>query len=523
MIMKKYTLWFAISLVLLAASACSRDLVPDNILEGLHKPVVNRISPKTIRVNGAGFYLSVVIETPDDADKQYVLYINERKVGQVSGGDPQYWRNSSAWLSVGWVVPKELLNELLASSPNGGAFSVRVTGISENYDISGDFEKYSNYVSEPMAIEMRKGETQFSAVKQLFPEWTHSREPIIRCDPRGNLYLAWQEKLNDVYQAFFSFSSDGGETWSQVLNISRSSESVEQVDLAADGAGHFYMTWKVGNVESSIYFCRSIDNGATWHFPVRMNANGEYAQTPSLAVSERGDIFLAWKHWNYPGTPDIRLAVSRDLGNTWNTRVFAEPAAEAHWRPLLATRAGGLVYLFNGRRVLDSDLVFDLYTSLDYGNFWQKQEANVGDAYLLEEHPLLRFGPENQIYISWGGVSYAGHQISLWNYFLRRESTGEWAAIQNLRDSFLSNSSNVALAVSGKSVDVVSSGTGCLFLLRSEDEGRSWPIPETVSGSEGYNVSGSQDMVFHPSGKTYLVFVRKTTTADGGLYLTRFE
>ena len=522
--MRKCTMLVAIFLVLLAGCACNRDLVPDSVLEGLHKPVINRISPAAIRVNGAGFYVSVYLNTADGSDAQYVLYINERKVGQISRGDPQYWSTSQDWVHAGWMVPKELLGELLAAAPNGGTFNVRVTGINQDYDIGADFAKYSEYVSEPASLEIGKGETQFSEARQLFPEWTHSREPVIRCDSRGNIYLAWQEKINDVYQAFFSFSADGGETWSQVLNISRSQGSVDQVDVAADGSGHFYMAWRANKSQGSdVYFCRSLDGGATWNFPVRVNADVKYAENPVLQVNDRGDVFLAWRHWDYPETPDNYLAVSRDLGRSWSRRVFDLPGAFGNWRPLLVTRAGGLAYVFNGRSGLDNDLIFDIHSSQDYGNSWQAQEANVGDAYPLEEHPLLRFSPQGQLFLTWGGVSYVGHQVSFWNYFLRRESSGQWAAIQNLRDPWSSDSSFSALAVSEESVDAVSNGTGCLFLNRSRDQGRSWPVPETVAGSEGYTISGSPDMVFHPSGKTFLVFVRKATPVDGGLYLVRFE
>lgn len=519
--MNKIILWSALAMVLLANCSCSRDLVPDSVLEGLHKPVIHSISPKTIRVNGAGFYLSMVILTPDGADGQYVLYVDERVVGQVGLGDPQYVVTSSNSVSVGWMVPNALLGELLASSANGGAFSVRVTGINEKYDISADFDRYRDYVSEPVALEIGKGDTTFSPAKQLFPEWTHSRAPIIRSDASGSLYLAWEEKLTDVSQAFFSFSADGGETWSQVLNISRSSEWVSEIDLAADGSGRFYMTWMSDDSYkpgSDVYFCRSLDNGATWNSPVRMNAAGEYAEEPKLAVSERGDVYLAWKE---PSA--VRLAVSANLGNSWKTKDFAV-AAHYIWPPLLAARPGGQVLLFNGKSQWNNDLVFDLHSSLDYGNTWQKEEFAVGEAYPDATHPLLRFGPGNQVNISWGGATTMGRYYSHWNHFLRRESSGAWTAIQDL-DDFISAEvgPGVGLAVSAASVDVLMIGRGCLFLLSSADQGDTWPVPETVAGSEGYAISSWPDMVFHPSGKTYLVFIRKTSAADGGLYLTAFE
>lgn len=516
--MKKCIPWFVLSIVLLAGCACSRDLVPDNVLEGLHKPVITKISPTAIRVNGTGFFLGVMMNTED---AQYVLYINDRKVGQVNRGEqPGYWQDS-----VAWMVSKETLNGLLASYPNDTTFSVRVTGINESFDISGDFEKYSDYVSEPVPLEISKGETQFTEAKQLFPEWTHSSQPIIRCDPRGNIYLAWLEKLNDVTEAFFSFSADNGVTWSQVLNISRSSESVDSIDLAADGAGHFYMTWEVrGNVESDVFFCRSLDNGATWHFPVRMDAADEHASVPSLAVDDRGGVFLAWHRWNGANIDStVRLVVSRDLGNTWDGRNFNNHWDFNYWRPLLASRAGGSIDLLQGGSSGAGKLYVDLYSSLDYGNSWLREEVGPRDAFAHYLYPLLRFGPENRAYVVWGAGSTAGHFYSHWNYFLRRNGDGNWSSIQDLSKLCPAIDERTALSISGKSVDVVLTGPGCLFLLRSTDEGSTWPVPESVAGSEGYYASQAQDMALHPSGKTCLIFIRKTTPIDGCLYLTQFE
>lgn len=304
-----------------------------------------------------------------------------------------------------------------------------------------------------------------------------------------------------------------------MLNISRSNESVGCIDLVADGAGHIYMTWEE---KSDVFFCRSIDSGASWHFPVRMNVEGENARTPSLNINERGDIFLAWMHSDIP---DVHLAVSHDLGNTWDTRNFDLPRRLEYLRPLLASQAGGLVYLFNGRNDLFK-LFFDFYSSLGYGNNWQVQEVAAGDVYIpLVKYPLLRLGAGKQIYIVWGGILYTGRMgpPGLYNYFLRLESSGAWAGIQNLHDVCPTVDEKTALAISGDSVDTVLTGLGCLFLLRSKDKGRSWPVPEIVPGSDGYHMSSSQDMVFHPSGKTFLVFVRKTTPMDGCLYLIYFK
>jgi hypothetical protein len=511
--MKKISTPVLLGLFMLAGCACSRDLVPDNVLEGLHKPVVTSVNPAAIQFNGAGFFLNVALNAEDD---RYVLYLNDRKVGQA---EPGYWRNS-----VGYMIPKELIRELLSSSSDGATLHVRVTGISENYDISGKFDLYPNCVSEPVDLEIKIGESYFGTARELFPQWSHSREPVIRCDRFGNIHLAWLEKLNGVYQAFFSFSRDAGTIWNQVLNISRSNDSVDQVDLAVDGNGHFYMTWMVGNNDQSdVYFSRSLDEGYNWHFPVRMNAAGEYAKMPSIDVNEHGDVFLAWHLWNDKENPVIRLAVSGDLGNTWNTRSFAAPRASEFWgKPIVAARAGGLVYLFNGRYGGQSQFL-DLFSSRDYGRSWEVQEKATGDVYPFQKFSLVRFGAGNQVYSTWGKNLTGGHTMSYWNFFLNRDGAGNWGQVQELQRLCPTVDEKTALSVSGNYVHVVMTQAGGLFLLLSKDEGRTWSLPEFIAGADGLNSSMSPDMVFHPSGKTLLAFVKKTTVMDGHLYLTNLE
>lgn len=511
--MKKIVLCVASSIVLLAGCACSRDLVPDSVLEGLHKPVIQSINPTAIRFNGAGFYLDVRLNAEDD---QYVLYVNDHKVGQTETG---YWRTG-----VGFMISKELLSELLSSSPDGVTPSVRVTGINQAYDISGHFDKYADFVSAPVPLEIKKGETRFTAAKALFPEWIHSREPLIRCDGSGNIYLAWLELLNGVYQAFFSFSADGGETWSQVLNISRSSESVSELDLAVDGAGHFYLAWMVHRNEgSSVYFCRSLDNGATWHLPRCLDGENEAGANPALDVDDRGNVAAAWRVEEGQETNALRLSRSFDLGASWESRVFAVPDGDSWGDPVLGSRGDGLRFLAYGGQ-FGGENGFYFFSSSDAGANWRSQQFRTGGYRSpFEKFSAVRLNFQSQMLFSWGASSTAGHSEFNANYFLRREASGAWSAVQDLRMICRTANEKTALSVRSDGVDVVLTGMGGLFLLRSADGGGNWSIPEFIPGADGFHASTSPDAVHHPSGKTYLVFVKKTTAMDGSLLLTSLE
>ncbi len=509
--MNKCTLWFALSITLLAGCACSRDLVPDSVLEGLHKPVIKRLSPARVQFNGADFGLGVWLTTED---AKYVLYVNDRQVGAAT---PGYWGGS-----VGYKISKELVNELIGSTPAGAALSVRVTGIGEEYDISGDFDRYRDYVSEPVLLQVDRGTTRFSPARLLFPEWTLSSEPLIRCDAAGKLYLAWLETMGNSNQAFFSFSADGGQNWSQVLNISRSNWGVHAPDLAVDGAGHFYMAWMAfaGQIPE-VFFSRSTDNGATWHLPVRASLEGANAEWPVLAVDERGTLFLAWMQSPVSGGYEVLLASSLDMGATWSRRTFPVTAVLHNWKPLLAARPGGRMDLFLAGRD-NAGLSVKIHSSLDYGGTWKERTVAAGDCYMSVENPQVRFGEGEQLSLFWSGVSYAGHYFSLWNYLLSRSVSGEWAPLQDLKDSCPSGGSKFSVVPQGERVDAILDST-CLYLLRSDDGGRTWEVPETIAGSDGESISHWPGAVHHPSGKTYVVFVRKSAAGDCCLHLTSFE
>jgi hypothetical protein len=305
-----------------------------------------------------------------------------------------------------------------------------------------------------------------------------------------------------------------------VLNISRSATSVTGLDLAADGAGHFYMAWNVADTPD-VYFCRPRDHRATWRPPLRLNGDGENLGMPSLAIDDRGDVFISCLHISGTGVHDVRLAVSRDLGNSWEKRDFDVSSGWNHWRPLLAARTGGRLDLFAGRNSSDA-LYFDVNSSRDYGKTWVAQTVNAGSSSPNVEYPSLCFGNDDQVFIAWGAYTIAGHFLSEWNYFLRRDNLGKWTAIRDLGELCPTRDTRAALSVSAHGVDTVLTGPGCLFLLRSTDGGSTWPVPEAVAGSEGFKVAGAQAMAFHPSGKTFLVFI-KEKPGEGSLHLTSFE
>jgi hypothetical protein len=95
--------------------------------------------------------------------------------------------------------------------------------------------------------------------------------------------------------------------------------------------------------------------------------------------------------------------------------------------------------------------------------------------------------------------------------------------LQDLKDSCPSSGSKFSILPLGGRTDAILDNGGGLYLLRSIDDGRTWSVPETVAGADGESVTHAPDAVRHPSGKTYVVFVRMSAAGDCCLHLTSFE
>jgi photosystem II stability/assembly factor-like uncharacterized protein len=476
--------------------------IDEEELKNLRKPLVDRINPQGIIYNNMGFILDVYGEFVDN--DEYVLYLNRHKLGI---GKPNYWR-----YRIAWEIPNSILMGILNAAGNGETqVEVRISSI-VNYDISDHFDYYDDYVSVVKILQIKRNATDFSSPGRLFDEWNFSSNPILRIDNNGYLYLAWLELMEEKRQAMFCFSQDGGLTWSQVLNISRSANTVEYMDMDVDEAGHFYMVWSEGVLEENVYFSRSLDAGITWYNPLKISTDNMPDSIPVIEVDAQGKIIIFWRGSLPPDIPyplqKAMLLTSTDLGDNWDIRLFKESDDNLGYPAVKSSHDGTIYFVCNGNEGID------LYFSEDDGLSWQVRKSGVDANFWKSWYTSLVIDMDNTLFLTWSTEDYLGHNPNSWTHFLRATDGGSsWSDVQYIDDVCSTAGGNTALLVNNGYVNMVPNSYSSLFLLRSTDGGQTWSFPEFIPGTEK---SRAPDAVMDKSGKIYMVFVADYNSNDGG-------
>lgn len=172
--------------------------------------------------------------------------------------------------------------------------------------------------------------------------------------------ILWQEIVfsggSHGGEIFFARSLDGGRSFTEPVNLSRSMGGDGKgrldpehwdngsLDLVAGPQGRLHAAWT--DYEGTLRVSHSLDGGASFSKPTRI-ARGEHARparAPALAVGRDGTVYVAWTVGEDPSA-DIHVAKSDDSGRT-----FGEPriAVDSHGRadaPKLVLDGQGTLHL----------------------------------------------------------------------------------------------------------------------------------------------------------------------------------
>jgi hypothetical protein len=239
-------------------------------------------------------------------------------------------------------------------------------------------------------------------------DWTHG--------PRGNwIYSTWTEF--DVYgtsnpadssKIMFSRSTDGGNSWSTALRISRMGGNCVDGDFTTEGAvpcvgpnGEVYVAWAGPYSVNKfvIFFDKSTDGGLSWLPDDKVissqrggwdydisginRCNGLPCTLCDISNGPyRGNIYVNYTDEAGPGDHDVRIIKSTNGGLDWGgpIRVNNDPPTKEQFFTWMAIdQATGFLYcvFYDRRNYTDNNTDVYMARSTDGGDTWTNERIST--------------------------------------------------------------------------------------------------------------------------------------------------
>jgi len=121
------------------------------------------------------------------------------------------------------------------------------------------------------------------------------RSPIIATGD-GHAYVLGDDAAGDGQGFVYSNSTDGGDSWSELESISTDGVLPKNAEHAIliDSAGHVHMAWSQFRDPGHSDLFYSWWDGNSWSEPILISDGGNYANRPSLAITQVGGIHFVW-------------------------------------------------------------------------------------------------------------------------------------------------------------------------------------------------------------------------------------
>src|SRR5437867_2049160 len=188
----------------------------------------------------------------------------------------------------------------------------------------------------------------------------------------GRLYVSWTRFTSTTGDIMVSFSTDGGQTFSNPLKISTSAVNQGSVPVVGP-SGELYLVWNdLSN--DRIASARSSNGGVSFSTPVVVssyvplpgtlpNSKFRVNSNPAAAVDDTsGSVYTAWADYRN-GNADVFLSESTDGGVSWSpaSRLNDDNTTSDQFFPWMAVTSGRLSVDWYDRRLDPANHLMDVF------------------------------------------------------------------------------------------------------------------------------------------------------------------
>jgi hypothetical protein len=138
-----------------------------------------------------------------------------------------------------------------------------------------------------------------------------------------NVYVVWQDKVSGNNEIFLRESNDGGNKFSGIKNLSRNNTGDSIAPRIASSGNNVFVVWTDTEPGKAQIFARaSTDNAAKFGGIKNVSWSSGSAYDPQIAVGGNNTLYVLWEDTSFrDSTFDLVLRASNDLANTFQDKV----------------------------------------------------------------------------------------------------------------------------------------------------------------------------------------------------------
>lgn len=258
----------------------------------------------------------------------------------------------------------------------GGAFSPRVA-LDSNEAINvtwGDTTGGGRRVLFARSVD--QGDT-FSEPINISRSSGEAFEPEIAVDPNGAINIAWEDTAPGENSIMFSRSTDEGKSFSNPLQVSKGTARASEAHIASDGAGRLSVVWVQGNEdEKQAYYSRSTDGGLTFSDPINLSNTAGASISKPLITTFKETVYVAYQN-EVRRDMQVYLVKSEDAGASFSNAVQVSNAdnskGRAHSAAMVVDSRGVLHIVWIDASIVGDDEGLLFYSNSTNGRRFSRQ------------------------------------------------------------------------------------------------------------------------------------------------------
>ncbi|MBJ7432836.1 MAG: exo-alpha-sialidase [Microbacteriaceae bacterium] len=329
------------------------------------------------------------------------------------------------------------------------------------------------------------GGQTWSGVEPLFADGGEAAwDPVLGLNDAGQAVAVWKRSngSNDTIQT--SYSTNGGLTWSSVATISATLQNAGNPQVSLNSVGQAVVVWKRNDGSNDIIQARrSTDGGQTWSGVENLSAAGHSADNPQVSLNDAGQAVAVWKRSN--GSNDIiQAGYSINAGNTWSSAPDLSAGAQSAGDAQVEINSLGHTVVIWSRSDGINKIV-QTRTSIDGGINWQAVQS-LSDPGRDSEYPQVSMSDTDVTVAVWRrdtGSDILVHSRSSY------DGGAEWAPVEQLsNDGVDSYYQDVSISNNGQTVAIWYYYNGFNDIIQTR-----WAIKSGGGGSGGSGGGSGSD------------------------------